>query len=40
LALGQRAKSALPKVRDWMDENSWIVSEVVLAFFIGIVLLG
>lgn len=40
LALGQRAKSALPKVRDWMDENSWIVSEVVLVFFIGIVLLG
>lgn len=40
LALGQRAKSALPKIRDWMDENSWIVSEIVLVFFIGIVLLG
>jgi hypothetical protein len=40
LALGQRAERALPKVRDWMDENSWIVSEIVLAFFIVIVLSG
>jgi hypothetical protein len=40
LILGQRAEAQLPKVRDWMDENSWIVSEVVLVFFIAIVLLG
>jgi hypothetical protein len=40
LALGQRAKTLLPKVRNWMDENSWIVSEVVLVFFIAIVLAG
>src|SRR5262245_25981082 len=40
LALGQRAKSGLPKVRDWMDENYWIVSEIVAAFFIRIVLFG
>jgi hypothetical protein len=40
LALGQRAKAVLPKVRDWMDDNSWIVSEIVLVFFIAIVLLG
>jgi hypothetical protein len=40
LALGQRAERALPKVRDWMDENSWIVGEVVLVFFIVIVLSG
>ncbi len=38
LALGQRAKTLLPKIRDWMDTNSWIVSEVVLVFFIVIVL--
>ena len=38
LALGQRAETLLPKVRDWMDTNSWIVSEVVLVFFIFIVL--
>jgi hypothetical protein len=40
LALGQRAKTLLPKIRNWMDENSWIVSEVVLVFFIAIVLSG
>jgi hypothetical protein len=40
LTLGQRAEASLPKVRDWMDENSWIVSEIVLAFFIAIVLFG
>ena len=40
LALGQRAQTFLPKVRDWMDTNSWIVSEVVLVFFIFIVLGG
>ncbi len=40
LALGRRAKELLPKARDWMDENSWIVSEVVLAFFVIIVLSG
>ena len=40
LALGQRAERALPKIRDWMDENSWIVSEIVLVFFIIIVLGG
>ena len=40
LALGERARTLLPKVRDWMDNNSWIVSEIVLAFFIAIVLAG
>ena len=38
LALGERAKTLLPKIRDWMNTNSWIVSEVVLVFFIVIVL--
>lgn len=38
--LGERAQTFLPKVRDWMDQNSWIVSEVVLVFFVVIVLSG
>jgi hypothetical protein len=38
--LGKRAEAFLPKVRDWMNVNSWIVSEVVIAFFIVIVLSG
>ena len=40
VALGDRAQAVLPKVRDWMNTNSWIVSEVVLVFFIAIVLSG
>jgi Sap-like sulfolipid-1-addressing protein len=38
--LGQRAETALPKVRDWMNTNSWIVSEIVLVLFIVIILSG
>jgi Sap, sulfolipid-1-addressing protein len=34
--LGHRAKVMLPKVRDWMNTNSWIVSELVLALFVVI----
>lgn len=37
LALGQRAEASLPKVRDWMNENSWVVNEAVLVFFVVIV---
>ena len=40
LVLGERAKKELPKIRNWMDTNSWIVSEAVLAFFVLIVLTG
>jgi len=38
LAFGARAKAALPKVRDWMNNNSWVVSEVVVLFFIAITI--
>jgi hypothetical protein len=34
LLLGKRAATILPKVRDWMNTNSWVVSEVVIVFFI------
>lgn len=34
LVLGQRAVDSLPKVRDWMNSNSWIVSEAVIALFV------
>ena len=34
LLLGKRAAVILPKVRDWMNTNSWVVSEVVIVFFI------
>ncbi len=38
--LGSRAERRLPAIRDWMNDNSWVVSEVVIAFFIVIVLTG
>jgi hypothetical protein len=38
--LGSRGKAILPKIRDWMDTNSWIISEAVLLLFIGIILAG
>jgi hypothetical protein len=34
LALGQRGQTLLPKVRDWMKDNSWVISEIVIVFFI------
>ncbi len=34
LALGKRAQALLPKARDWMMKNSWIVSEIVIGFFL------
>jgi Sap, sulfolipid-1-addressing protein len=36
--LGRRAQEFLPKVRDWMSANSWIVNELVLLFFVAIVI--
>ncbi len=36
--LGRRAQALLPRARDWMNANSWVVSEAVIAFFIVIVL--
>jgi Sap, sulfolipid-1-addressing protein len=35
---GHRAQAFLPKARDWMNANSWVVSEAVIAFFIVIIL--
>jgi hypothetical protein len=34
LTFGQRAQALLPKVRDWMNANSWIISEIVIGLFI------
>ena len=37
LAFGKRAEAMLPNIRNWMNDNAWIVNEVVLAFFVAIV---
>jgi hypothetical protein len=36
LLFGRRAQAFLPKARDWMNANSWVVSEIVIVFFIVI----
>jgi MFS family permease len=33
LALGKRAETTLPPIRDWMSANAWVVSEIVIIFF-------
>jgi threonine/homoserine/homoserine lactone efflux protein len=38
LAMGKRAESALPRIREWMNANSWIVNEAVLLFFLAMAL--
>ena len=35
LLLGRRAQTLLPEIRDWMTANSWIVSEILIAFFLA-----
>jgi Sap, sulfolipid-1-addressing protein len=36
LAFGRRAEAFMPKARDWMNANSWVVNEIVIALFIAI----
>jgi hypothetical protein len=38
--LGRRAQTLLPKARAWMSENSWIVNEAVILFFLVMALSG
>ncbi|MFF5175793.1 GAP family protein [Micromonospora sp. NPDC000089] len=38
LVLGRRATEALPKVRDWSNAHSWIISELVILIFVAIVV--
>lgn len=40
VTFGERGEAFLPRARNWMDTNSWVVNEVVLLFFIAITLNG
>jgi hypothetical protein len=33
ILLGKRAEVVLPRIRDWMNQNAWVISEIVLVFF-------
>jgi hypothetical protein len=36
--LGSRAKEAMPRVREWMTANSWLVNMIVLGLFVILIL--
>ena len=38
VVFGERGQAFMPKARQWMNDNSWIVNEVVLLLFVGITL--
>jgi Sap, sulfolipid-1-addressing protein len=38
VALRERGETLLPKIRDWMNTNSWIVNEIVIGLFIVLTL--
>jgi hypothetical protein len=38
LLLGERAKQAMPRVREWMTANSWLVNIIVLGLFVILIL--
>jgi hypothetical protein len=38
LIFGDRAQALMPKARDWMNNNSWVVNEAVLLLFVVITL--
>lgn len=40
LLLGKRAQVLLPRLRDWMNTNSWVISEIVLVFFLALNIFG
>jgi threonine/homoserine/homoserine lactone efflux protein len=40
LLLGRRAQVLLPRLRDWMNTNSWVVSEAVIVFFLILTISG
>ena len=38
LVFRERGQAFLPKARDWMNTNSWVVNEIVIGFFIVITI--
>ena len=40
LVFHRRAVTAMPKVRDWMNTNSWLVNIIVCVIFIFLILSG
>ncbi|MER7440204.1 GAP family protein [Micromonospora avicenniae] len=39
LLAGRRAATALPRIRVWSDRNSWVISEIVIVFYVLVTVL-
>lgn len=40
LVLGRRAEAALPEIRAWMNDHSWVINEAVILFFLVLTITG
>jgi hypothetical protein len=38
MALGRRAREAMPRIKDWLTTHSWLVNLVVIIYFIYSIL--
>ncbi|MCD6014400.1 MAG: hypothetical protein K0R88_484 [Solirubrobacterales bacterium] len=38
VAFGDRAQRFMPEARQWMNDNSWVINELVLALFIALTI--
>ncbi len=36
--LGQRARNAMPRIKDWLTGNAWLVNLIVIVYFIFSIL--
>jgi hypothetical protein len=34
----KRAEKVMPKVQEWLDTHSWIINEVVIVFFMCMII--
>jgi threonine/homoserine/homoserine lactone efflux protein len=40
LLFRKRAEKAMPRIQEWLDANGWVINEVVIVFFIYMMLFG
>ena len=40
ILMGRRAEVVLPKMRNWMTTNAWVVNEIVIVFFLAVTISG
>ena len=40
LLFKKRAERVMPRIQTWLDSNGWVINEVVIVFFIVMMLFG